>query len=87
MLFRSNVDFDIEDTAAAVSLSASSVGLWDAGLWDNAQWGSGLEITNNWQGITGIGYCGAIQLKSASSGLQIEWASTDVVFQTGWAGI
>jgi hypothetical protein len=82
-----NVDFDIEDTAAAVSLSASSVGLWDAGLWDNAQWGSGLEITNNWQGITGIGYCGAIQLKSASSGLQIEWASTDVVFQTGWAGI
>jgi len=82
-----NVDFDVEDTAATLSLSPSSVGLWDSGRWDSAFWGSGLEITNNWQGITGIGYCGSIQLKSASSGLQIEWASTDVVFQTGWAGI
>jgi hypothetical protein len=50
-------------------------------------WGSDLQITNAWQGITGIGYCGALQLKSASSGLQIEWAATDVVFQTGWAGV
>lgn len=82
-----NVDFDVEDTAATLSLSPSSVGLWDSGKWDSAFWGSGLEITNNWQGITGIGYCGSIQLKSASSGLQIEWASTDVVFQAGWAGI
>jgi hypothetical protein len=82
-----NVDFDVDDTAAPLSLSSSSVGLWDTGTWDSAFWGSGLEITNNWQGVTGLGYCGSIQLKSASSGLQIEWASTDVVFQAGWAGI
>ena len=82
-----NVDFDVEDTAASISLSPSAVGLWDAGTWDSSNWGSGLQITNNWQGITGIGYSGSIQLKSASSGLQIEWASTDIVYQTGWAGI
>jgi hypothetical protein len=63
------------------------VGLWNTGLWDASNWASGLQITNNWQGVTGIGYAAAVQLKSASSGLQIEWASTDVVFQAGWQGI
>lgn len=82
-----NVDFNVDDTSSSVSTSSSSAGLWGTGTWDSALWGSGLQITNNWQGITGIGYCGSIQLKSASSGLQIEWASTDVVYQTGWAGI
>jgi hypothetical protein len=82
-----NVDFNVDDTTAPISASASAVGLWDAGTWDSALWGSGLQITNNWQGVTGLGYCGSIQLKSASSGLQIEWASTDVVYQAGWAGI
>ena len=82
-----NVDFNVDDTTAPISASASAVGLWDAGTWDSALWGSGLQITNNWQGVTGLGYCGSIQLKSASSGLQIEWASTDVVYQPGWAGI
>jgi hypothetical protein len=50
-------------------------------------WGDDLQITNNWQGVTGLGYCGAVLLTSASTGLEIEWASTDVVYQSGWAGI
>lgn len=82
-----NVDFNVADTTASLSFSPSTVGLWDTGVWDTAIWGAGLQITNNWQGITGIGYCGGIQLKSSSSGLQVEWAATDVVYQTGWAGI
>ena len=82
-----NVDFDIEDTSSALSYSGSIPGIWGIGTWDYSTWGANLNITNNWQGITGIGYCGALQLKSASSGLQLEWASTDVVFQTGWPGI
>jgi hypothetical protein len=82
-----NVDFDVSDTTAALSFSPQSYASWDTALWDVGLWGSGATITNNWQGITGIGYCGAIALKSASKGLQIEWASTDIVYQTGWAGI
>ena len=82
-----NIDFDTMDTSAALSYSGSAFGSWGSGLWDSMLWGSDLQITNSWQGITGIGYCGALQLKSASSGLQIEWAATDVVFQTGWAGV
>jgi hypothetical protein len=82
-----NIDFDTMDTSSALSYSGSAFGAWGVGLWDSMLWGSDLQITNAWQGITGIGYCGALQLKSASSGLQIEWAATDVVFQTGWAGV
>jgi len=82
-----NVDFQIADTTAALSFAPNPYALWDSALWDTGVWGSGLTITNNWQGITGIGYCGATQLKTSSSGIQVEWASTDVVYQTGWAGI
>lgn len=82
-----NVDFSLADTTQPLSFSGVSYGRWDVGLWDTALWGQGLDITNNWQGITGIGYCGAVNLKSASQGIQIEWASTDVVYQQGYAGI
>lgn len=82
-----NVDFNLDNTTAALSFSGSSVALWDTAKWDTGVWGSGLQITNTWQGVTGIGYCGSINMNSASSGLQIEWASTDVVYQSGWAGI
>lgn len=82
-----NTDFNVADSTAALSYSPTVYGKWDSGLWDSALWSTGNVITNNWQGITGLGYCGGIQLKSASSGLQLEWASTDVVYQSGWGGI
>lgn len=82
-----NVDFSLADTTGTLNFSPSNYGIWGTSTWDNALWSSGTIITNNWQGVTGIGYCAGIQLKSASKGLQIEWASTDVVFQQGWAGI
>jgi hypothetical protein len=82
-----NVDFNIADNVAPLSFTPPTVGIWDSGLWDTAIWGSDLEIQNNWQGVTGVGFCGAIALNSSSNKLAIQWASTDVVFQLGWAGI
>jgi len=82
-----NIDYDLSDPTAALSYSSNAYGLWDTAIWDSAVWGEGLTITNNWQGITGIGYCGGVHMKSASQTLQLEWAATDVVYQTGWAGI
>ena len=84
-----NIDFDTTDSTGPVTFSSSAYGVWDAATstWDTALWGSDLQIQNLWLGITGIGYCGAIQMKTASSGLQIQWASTDLVYQTGWAGV
>lgn len=84
-----NIDFDTSDTTAPVTFTGSSYAVWDgiSSTWDNAFWGADLSIQNTWLGITGIGYCGGLQMKTASSGLQIQWASTDVVYQTGWAGV
>lgn len=84
-----NIDFDTSDTTAPVTFTGSTYGVWDGltSTWDVAIWGADLAIQNTWLGITGIGYCGGLQMKTASSGLQIQWASTDVVYQTGWAGV
>jgi hypothetical protein len=82
-----NVDFELEDLAAAAEFSPSNAGLWNSGIWDDSTWGSANIVSNNWQGITGIGYCGSTQFKSASQGVTVLWASTDIVYQTGWAGI
>jgi hypothetical protein len=82
-----NTDFQTADQTGAVSFSPTVAGLWGVGLWDVALWGSDVVITNNQSGVTGIGYCGAISFNSSSENLQIQWASTDVVYQIGWAGI
>lgn len=83
-----NVDFEVStDVASVLSGPAPNYGIWDTSKWDAGIWGGGRQVLNNWQGITGIGYCGSLVFKSSSKETQIEWPSTDVVFQTGWAGI
>lgn len=82
-----SIDFSIDENVTPIPYAASSPGIWDSGLWDVALWGQSLNQTANWQGITGIGYCGGPQFQCASQGVQIKWSSTDVVFQAGWAGI
>jgi hypothetical protein len=82
-----NTDFQTADQTGAVSFSPTVAGLWNVGLWDVALWGSDVVITNNQSGVTGIGYSGAISFNSSSKNLQVQWASTDVVYQIGWAGI
>ena len=83
-----NVDFNMAGIPTPVELTdLPSAGLWGSGLWGSAVWGGGMSVQNNWQGITGLGYCGGIVLTSATNSVQLEWASTDVVFQRGWGGI
>lgn len=82
------IDFDTVTSTSDITPPASfGAGRWDTGVWDQSIWGGGLSVYNAWQGIMGIGYCGALIMKSSSAGIQVEWPATDVVFQTGWAGI
>lgn len=82
-----NVDFSLAEVTASLSFAPNASGVWDTALWDSGLWGAGSTISNTWLGVTGIGYCGAVQLQSASMGMEISWASTDVVYQQGWAGV
>jgi len=81
-----NVDFQTNADLGALSFVTTQYGLWDVGLWNQSVWGADLIITNNFVGIQGIGYCGGLVFNSASKNVSLEWASTDVVYQLGWAG-
>lgn len=81
------VDFNINQTPPPISFLPTNFAQWDVALWDVGLWGQDLNINSNWQGVTGVGYCAAPVFRSQSSGVQINWTSTDIVYQAGWAGI
>lgn len=78
-----NVDFDTSDTTAPLSFTPSSYGTWDLALWDSGIWGSDLSVSRQWQGATGLGYALAPRLKTASSGIRVQWVATDLVMEKG----
>lgn len=82
-----NTDFQVINQSAPLQYLAAAAPVWDTAVWNTSNWGDSTIITLNWQGVTGLGYCGAVNFRSASKGLSLEWASTDVVFQQGWAGV
>jgi hypothetical protein len=80
-----SVDFQPIDNSGAISFNPSSqtVGIWDTAKWNQNNWGGGLITTRIWQGVTGIGYAGSINLTAVAQGIELHWASTDYVFEPG----
>jgi hypothetical protein len=78
-----NVDFNTDPSTVTLSVGVSSAGQWDAGKWDTAVWGSGLTLSRVWQGTSGIGYCGAPNIVTNTSGIELQWVSTDLVMEPG----
>jgi hypothetical protein len=80
-----SVDFDTQSQLGAVSFNPSilTTGIWDSGKWDAAIWGGGLTTTKIWQGVSGLGFAGSININVASQGIELHWASTDYVMEAG----
>lgn len=78
-----NVDFDDSGTTSSLVYAATSGALWDTAVWDTDVWGGGLTVQKGWQGVTGVGYCAAPRLQAASQGIEVYWASTDIIFEKG----
>ena len=80
-----SVDFDTQSQLGAVSFNPNTLteGIWDSSKWDSAIWSGGLITTKVWQGVTGIGYTGSVNLNAASRGIELHWASTDYVMEAG----
>lgn len=76
-----NVDYDLSDYTAPLSTVLSGYGLWDSAVWDSQIWGGDLAPTAEWQGCTGIGYTLAPAIKTSTSGISLQWISTDVVYE------
>jgi len=80
-----SVDFDTQSELGAVSFNPSILtgAIWDKGTWDNVSWGGGLITTKTWQGVTGLGFSGSINMNVVSRNIDLHWASTDYVFEGG----
>ena len=80
-----SVDFQPLDNSGAITFnpSSQSVGVWDTAKWDENNWGGGLITTRIWQGVTGIGFTGSINLTAVAQGIELHWASTDYVMEAG----
>jgi hypothetical protein len=80
-----STDFDTEINLGQVTFnpSAQNDGVWDTSKWDNAIWSGGLTTTKIWQGVTGIGFTGSINLNVASRNIELHWASTDYIMERG----
>ena len=80
-----SVDFDTQSQLGAVSFNPNTQteGIWDTAKWDGNVWAGGLITTKIWQGVTGIGYTGSVNLNAASRGIELHWASTDYVMESG----
>jgi hypothetical protein len=80
-----SVDFDTQSQLGAVQFNPSLLtdGVWDASRWDQANWSGGLITTKVWQGVTGLGFAGSINLNVASRNIELHWASTDYVMEAG----
>jgi len=77
-----NIDFDDTAPNGTIGLSSGNSAPWNTSLWTTPTfWGDVLKISKNWIGISGMGYCAALQLQVAAMGVTLQWQSTDYIFQ------
>jgi hypothetical protein len=80
---RMNVDFDITQRSALQSQIIGVGAEWDVAEWDTADWALGDVISKDWQSITGIGISGGLNISTNMKGTNIQWISTDVIYEVG----
>lgn len=78
-----NVDFSDDNVAGVPSFISSPTGIWDSATWDVSAWGGGLSIFKGWQFLSGLGYCGALRMKTASRGATLQLSSIDYMLERG----
>jgi hypothetical protein len=80
-----STDFDTVPLTSQIAFNPAinNTGTWDNANWDAANWGGDLQTTKLWQGVTGTGFSGSVNINVASQGIEFHWASTDYVMEKG----
>jgi len=80
-----STDFDTVPLTSQIAFNPAinNTGTWDNAKWDAANWGGDLQTTKLWQGVTGTGFSGSVNINVASQGIEFHWASTDYVMEKG----
>ena len=80
-----NTDFQTQNNLGKVTFVpfVSTTGVWDLATWDGDVFAGNLVVSRQWQGVTGLGYSGGINLNMVSAGIDVHWVSTDYVMEKG----
>ena len=80
-----STDFDTVPLTSQIAFNPAinNTGTWDNAKWDAANWGGALITSKLWQGVTGTGFSGSVNINVASQGIEFHWASTDYVMEKG----
>ncbi len=77
-----NTDFNITPPSDIGSAITSTGSLWNTAIWGVGIWNGGIANLNDWQSVTGVGYCGSISI-ALSVTSETVWVSTDWILEQG----
>jgi hypothetical protein len=78
-----NTDYDDTDIPTISNYSAPPLATWDNALWDTGLWAPDSVTLKSWQFASGLGYAGALKMKTTSSGGDIQLSAVDYLFAPG----
>jgi hypothetical protein len=78
-----NIDFDLSTMPSSITLSPPTASLWGSAIWGSSLWGVALNVYNDWQGASGVGYSVAPRVIAISNGIETRWVATDIVYKLG----
>jgi hypothetical protein len=80
-----NTDFQTQNNLGKVTFvqTPTTTAVWGTAKWDVDVFAGGLVVSRQWQGVTGLGYAGGINLNMVSAGIDVHWVSTDYVMEKG----
>lgn len=84
--FLTDIDVDFNDTpiTGSATYTVTSGAKWDTDNWDAAYWAAGLEVVKQWTSPSEWqGYAASGKIKIATNSLQVQWISSDMVFEQG----
>ncbi len=85
-LIKLNTDFDISALAGAPLPPAEQQinPLWDVAIWDQAFWSSTYTVFRPWLGVSALGFCCALLLKSSTND-RVSLVAVEFVYESGGA--
>lgn len=84
--FLTDIDVDFQDTpiTGSATYTVVSGALWDVGLWDQGYWAAGLEVVKGWTSPNEYqGGCASGKIKVTTNSLDVQWHSSDYIFEKG----
>lgn len=77
-----NTDFNVSTFDTVSSSAPSGAAVWGTAAWNAALWQGSLTNINDFQSVSGIGYCASV---TAAMNVNSEtlWVASDVIFEVG----